>query len=85
MLCNCGTEFGRLSCKSETHRSKTRFEASRVVFWSLSCYKELKLTTNRFTGTSRPSDPDAKYQLAKFGHAQKAKFRFLGLKVTQQS
>ena len=24
--------------------------------------------------TSRPSDPDAKYQLAKFGHAQKAKF-----------
>ena len=37
--------------------------------------------------TSRPSYPDAKYQLAKFGHAQKAKFRdwFLGLKVTQQS
>ena len=29
---------------------KTRFEASRVAFWSLSCYKELKLTTNRFTG-----------------------------------
>ena len=29
---------------------KTRFEASRVVFWSLSCYKELKLTTNRFIG-----------------------------------
>ena len=27
--------------------------------------------------TSRPSDPDAKYQLVKFGHAQKAKFRFL--------
>ena len=26
--------------------------------------------------TSRPSDPDAKYQLAKFGHAQKAKFTF---------
>ena len=124
--------------------------------WSLSCYKELKLTTNRFTGstlhglriqkqnislrssgmrrkqnfkivfvtftfrflssllfslflphfffslaghlvgfilvgrvfrklsrrkpvyrsyTSQPSDPDAKYQLVKFGHAQKAKFR----------
>ena len=21
-----------------------------MVFWSLSCYKELKLTTNRFTG-----------------------------------
>ena len=27
--------------------------------------------------TSRPSDPDSKYQLVKFGHAQKAKFRFL--------
>ena len=24
--------------------------ASQVVFWSLSCYKELKLTTNWFTG-----------------------------------
>ena len=35
--------------------------------------------------TSRPSGPIAKYQLAKFGHAQKAKFRVLGLKVTQQS
>ena len=36
--------------------------------------------------TWRPSDQDAKYQLAKFGHAQKANFRqFLGLKVTQQS
>ena len=29
---------------------KARFEASQVVFWSLWCYKELKLTTNRFTG-----------------------------------
>ena len=27
--------------------------------------------------TSRPSDPDAKYQLAKFGHTQKAKFLVL--------
>ena len=26
--------------------------------------------------TSRPSDPDVKYLLAKFGHAQKAKFLF---------
>ena len=32
--------------------------------------------------TSQSSDPVAKYQLAKFGHAQKEK---LGLKVTQQS
>ena len=29
---------------------KTCFEAIRVVFWSLSCYKELQLTTNWFTG-----------------------------------
>ena len=29
---------------------KTCFEASRVVFWSLLCYKELKLTTSQFTG-----------------------------------
>ena len=26
------------------------FEASQAVFWSLSCYKELKLTTKPFTG-----------------------------------
>ena len=29
---------------------KMHFEAIRVVCWSLSCYKELKLTTNPFTG-----------------------------------
>ena len=29
---------------------KTRFKASRAVFWSLSCYKELKPTTKLFTG-----------------------------------
>ena len=29
---------------------KTRFEASRGVFWSLSCYKELKLTIKPYTG-----------------------------------
>ena len=32
--------------------SKTRFEASRAVFWSLSRYKELKLTIKPFTGRS---------------------------------
>ena len=26
------------------------FEVSQVVFWSLSCYKEIKLTTKSFTG-----------------------------------
>ena len=29
---------------------KTCFEVGRVVFWSLSCYKELKLTTKPFAG-----------------------------------
>ena len=29
---------------------ETRFEGTRVVYWPLSCYKELKLTTNQFTG-----------------------------------
>ena len=55
-----------------------RFEASQVVFWSLSCYKELKLTRNRFTGRTL-RDPliqmQNNYQPAKFGHSQKAKFR----------
>ena len=47
-----------------------------MVFWSLSCYKELKLTTNRFTSRTLRG----LYQLAKFGHAQKAKFRDFGFK-----
>ena len=45
--------YSKYKCMSAFHDrfcQKTRFEASRVVFWSLSCYKELKLTTNRFTG-----------------------------------
>ena len=49
-------------------------EASGAVFWSLSCYKELKLTIKPF---SRPSATDAKYELAKFGHAQKEVLTFL--------
>ena len=32
---------------------KTRFEASQVDFWSLWCYKELKLTIKPFTGRKR--------------------------------
>ena len=31
---------------------KTCFEASRVVFWSPFCYKDLKLTTKPFTGST---------------------------------
>ena len=33
---------------------KTRFEASRAVFWSLLCYEELKLTIKPFTGSTLP-------------------------------
>ena len=49
------SELRALVPRSLTHSlleicRKTRFEASRVVLWSLSCYKELRLTTNRFTG-----------------------------------
>ena len=39
-----------LHCMAWRFCWKTHFEASWVVFWSLSSYKELKLTTNRFTG-----------------------------------
>ena len=49
-----------------------------MVFWSLSCYKELKYHRPVYRSyTWRPSDPDAKHQLAKFGHAQTFTFRFL--------
>ena len=61
-------------CKLLTHSPleilpKNTFEACQVVFWSLSCYKELKLTIKPFTG---------------HGHGQKVKFCriFWGLKVT---
>ena len=53
---------------------KTRFEGTQVVFWPLSCYKELKLTTNLFTGRTLHGLL-IQMQNMKFGHAQKAKFR----------
>ena len=53
-----------------------RFEASWVVFWSLSCYQELKLTTNRFTGRTLRG---------LLIQMQNISLRRLGLKVTQQS
>ena len=34
---------------------KTCFEASQAVFWSLLCYKDLKLITKAFTGCTLPS------------------------------
>ena len=62
---------------------KTCFEASQVVFWSLWCYKELKLTIKLFTGCKRHGFliPDAKHKLAKFRHMLKEKFQdsILGL------
>ena len=60
------------------------FEASQAVFRSLSDYKKTKTTQNAvYRSTAlRPSIQDAKYQLLKLGHVQKAKFR--DYKVTQQ-
>ena len=47
-----------------------------MVFWSLSCYKELKLTTNRFTGrTLRGPLIQLQNISLRSSHAQKAKFR----------
>ena len=62
---------------------KTRFEASRVVFWSLSCYKELKLTTNRFTGRTLHGLLIQMHNISLRSLGMRRKF--LGLKVTQQS
>ena len=70
---------------------KTRFEASRVVFWSLSCYKELKLTTNRFTGRTLHGllIQMQNISLRSSGKRRKQNFEIVfpiwGLKVTQQS
>ena len=66
---------------------KTRFEASRVVFWSLSCYKELKLTTNRFTGRTLHGllIQMQNISLRSSGMRRKQNFDSFGLKVTQQS
>ena len=63
------------------------FEASRVVFWSLSCYKELKLTTNRFAGRTLRGllIQMQNISLESSGTRRKQNFEFLGLKVTQQS
>ena len=66
---------------------KTRFEASRVVFCSLSYYKEIKLTTNRFTGRTLCGllIQMQNISLESSGMRRKQNFEFLGLKVTQQS
>ena len=64
-----------------------RFEACWVIFWSLSCYKELKLTTNSFTGCTLHGllIQMQNISLRSSGMRRKQNFEFLGLKVTQQS
>ena len=44
-----------------------QFEAIQAIAWSLFGYKELKLITKLLFATP---DPDTKYELPKFGHAQ---------------
>ena len=58
-----------------------------MVFWSLSCYKELKLTTNRFTGCTLHGllIQMQNISLLSSGMRRKQNFEILGLKVTQQS
>ena len=58
----------------------TKKRVLKLVEWFSGAKTYHKLVYGSYT--SRPSDPHAKYQLAKFGQA---KFRDLGLKVTQQS
>ena len=66
---------------------KTRFEASKEVFGSLSCYKELKLTTKLFAGLTLCGllIQMQNISLWSSGMHRKQNFEFLGLKVTQQS
>ena len=51
-----------------------------VEWFSCHCRAETYHNAVCRSYTSRPSDPVAKYYLAKFGHAQKAKFRVLWFK-----
>ena len=61
-----------------------RFEASQVVFWSLSCYKELKLTTKPLTGRARHGLPIQMQNISLRSSGIHTK-QNLVLKVTQQS
>ena len=65
---------------------KTHFEASQVVFWSLSCYKELKLTTNQFTGRTLRGLLIQNISCEVWACTESNISRwFLGLRVTQRS
>ena len=57
--------------------------APGVVFWSLSCYKELKLTTNWFTGRTLRGLLIQMQNISLRSSGMRRKF--LGLRVTQQS
>ena len=57
---------------------KKPFEVSQAIFRLLSSQKESKLSKTLFTSRALVRIafiPDAKLQLSKFGHAQKAKFQ----------
>ena len=60
------------------------FEASQAVFWSLSCYKELKLITKPFTGRTLRGllIQMQNISLRSSGMRRKQNFEFQGLEVT---
>ena len=81
MILNLDTVLYK-NCKGPICSLASVYKPSFTIFLTF-CTKhgELKLTTKPFAGRTLRG-----LLLAKFGHAQKAKFReFLGLKVTQQS
>ena len=81
MILNFATVLYK-NCKGPICSLASVYKPSFTIFLTF-CTKhgELKLTTKPFAGRTLRG-----LLLAKFGHAQKAKFReFLGLKVTQQS
>ena len=62
------------------------FEASQAVFWSLLCYKELKLTAKSFTGCRLAAFwSRCKILALKVRACRESKILRFGLKVTQQS
>ena len=60
------------------------FEASQAVFWSLLCYKELKLITKPFTGRTLRGllIQMQNISLRSSGMRRKQNFEFWGLEVT---
>ena len=79
--------FVRLAHSPLESLLKMRFEASKEVFGSLSCSKELKLATKLFAGRTLCGllIHMQNISLRSSGMDRKQNFEFLGLKVTQQS